>query len=282
MKRYRLPIIFALIVLACVLELVERSSIRPRIVQPFEFDGLTVSSFDQVPDVDSLFDQKISMGGQDGYEFLRMDLEDNKSYVRVETAGQYLEMRRKGAAPYTTYDITMDGWFKRIVPPLVFSRHSSASKRSLLGDDLMDLSVSFLPWVGSEERIQLESDTAKGVSLEDYSKTGQITSVKKSENRISFETSGMRHSIDELVRGDYDGDGYEDSIIQRSEHYIEGTGRSYPCYIVKRTDESKACTVEYFDYLAPKENLQQSKSTEQSDKTANQRYHTSIQSLSIP
>ncbi len=99
MKRYRLPIIFALLVLACVLELVERSSIKPRIVQPFEFDGLTVSSFDQVPDVDSLFDQKISMGGQDGYEFLRLDLEDNKSYVRVETAGQYLEMRRRGAAP---------------------------------------------------------------------------------------------------------------------------------------------------------------------------------------
>jgi len=85
MKRYRLPIIFALLVLACVLELVERSSIRPRIVQPFEFDGLTVSSFDQVPDVDSLFDQKISMGGQDGYEFLRLGIEDNNSYVRVET-----------------------------------------------------------------------------------------------------------------------------------------------------------------------------------------------------
>ena len=254
MKHYRLPIIFALLVLACVLELVERSSIKPRIVQPFEFEELTVSSFDEVPDVDSLFDQKISMGGQDGYEFLRLDLEDNKSYVRVETAGQYLEMRRKGAAPYTTYDISMNSWFVRILPPLVFLKHSSASKRSLLGDDLMDLSVSFLPWFGSEERIRLESDTAKGFSLEDYSKNGRIKSVKKSENSISFETSGMRHSIDELVRGDYDGDGYEDSIIQHNEHYIEGTGRSSTCYIVKRIDESKACTVEHFDYLAaPKE-----------------------------
>ena len=97
MKHYRLPIIFAILVLACVLELVERSSIKPRIFQPFEFEELTVSSFDEVPDVDSLFDQKISMGGQDGYEFLRLDPEDNKSYVRVETAGQYLEMRKKGA-----------------------------------------------------------------------------------------------------------------------------------------------------------------------------------------
>ena len=62
MKHYRLPIIFALLVLACVLELVERSSIKPRIVQPFEFEELTVSSFEEVPDVDSLNDQKITMG----------------------------------------------------------------------------------------------------------------------------------------------------------------------------------------------------------------------------
>ena len=40
MKHCRLPIIFALLVLACVLELVERSSIKPRIVQPFEFEEL--------------------------------------------------------------------------------------------------------------------------------------------------------------------------------------------------------------------------------------------------
>ena len=62
MKHYRLPIIFALLVLALVLELVERSSIKPRIVQPFEFEELTVSSFEEVPDVDSLYDQKITMG----------------------------------------------------------------------------------------------------------------------------------------------------------------------------------------------------------------------------
>ena len=33
----------------------------------------------------------------------------------------------------------------------------------------------------------------------------------------------MRHSIDERVRGDYDGDGCEDSIIKHNMLYIEGT-----------------------------------------------------------
>lgn len=123
MKHYPLSIIFALLVLGYIpLKSEEVSSlktIKPRLVQPLEFDGLKVSSFDQVSDINSLFNKKISMGGQDGYEFLRLDLDDDKSYVRVETAGQYLEMRRKGAGPYTTYDITMDGWFEKIVPALV-------------------------------------------------------------------------------------------------------------------------------------------------------------------
>ena len=116
----------------------------------------------------------------------------------------------------------------------------------------MDLSVSILSWVGSEERIRLESDTKKGVSLKDYLKSGRIKSVKKSKNRISFEAGPKKYIIDEMVRGDYDGDGYEDSIIDCAEYYIQGSGRSYSCYIVKRKDESKACTVEYFDYLNPK------------------------------
>ena len=116
----------------------------------------------------------------------------------------------------------------------------------------MDLSVSILSWVGSEERIRLESDTKKGVSLKDYLKSGRIKSVKKSKNRISFEAGHKKYIIDEVVRGDYDGDGYEDSIIDCAEYYIQGSGRSYSCYIVKRNDDSKACTVENFDYLSPK------------------------------
>ncbi len=256
MKHYPLSIIFVLLVWGYIPlkseEVSSAKTIKPRLVQPLEFVGLKVSSFEQVEDINSLFNKKISMGGQDGYEFLRLDLDDDKSYVRVETAGQYLEMRRKGAGPYTTYDITMDGWFEKIVPALVFTKLSSASKNSLLGKDLMDLSVSILSWVGSEERTRLEADTKKGVSLKDYLKSGRIKSVKKSKNGISFEAGYKKYFIDELVRGDYDDDGYEDSIIYCGRHYIEGTGRSYSCYIVKRKDESKACTVEYFDYLNPK------------------------------
>ena len=54
----------------------------------------------------------------------------------------------------------------------------------------------------------------KSVSFGDYLKDGRIKSVRISESNISFETTYEGYFINELVRGDYDGDGYKDSIIQ--------------------------------------------------------------------
>ena len=162
------------------------------------------------------------MGDQDGFVFLRSDPDDGESYVLTETAAQYLVRRRRGADSYTTYDIAMESWFLEVVPTLVFMRVSKASKFSLLSDDLMDLSVSFLDWVGSEQRASLESDTAKGMSLRDYLNKGKIKSLKKLKNGISFEDDGIKMFISELARGDYDGDDYEDALINISNHYIGG------------------------------------------------------------
>jgi hypothetical protein len=53
----------------------------------------------------------------------------------------------------------------------------------------MDLSVSILPWVGSEERTSLEADVEKGMTLRDYSKQDKITKVRNDPYGISFETN---------------------------------------------------------------------------------------------
>ena len=103
----------------------------------------------------------------------------------------------------------------------------------------MDLSVQILGWAVGEERIRMESDT-KSVSLGDYLKDGRIKSVKKPESNISFETTYEEYFINELVRGHYDSDGYKNSIIQIAIYYIQRTGHSLNCYIVKSTDETKA------------------------------------------
>jgi hypothetical protein len=112
----------------------------------------------------------------------------------------------------------------------------------------MDLSVSFLDWVGSEQRASLESDTAKGMCLRDYLNKGKIKSLKKLKNGISFEDDGNKMFISELARGDYDGDDYEDALIYCANYYIGGSGRYYTPYIVKRNITNNVCVVEDFDF----------------------------------
>ena len=193
MKHLLLTTIAAVLLVGCKSlqspRLSDLARIEPRLVQPLKFEGLTVSNLDEVRDINNLFHEKISMGGQDGFVFLRLDLDDDESYVLTETTAQYLARRKRGAGPYTTYDLSMDSWFVSTAPTLVFLRASMPSKFSLLSDDLMDLSVSILPWVGSEERTSLEADVEKGMSLRDYSKQDKITKVRKDPYGISFETN---------------------------------------------------------------------------------------------
>ncbi len=193
MKHLLLTTIAAVLLVGCKSlqspRLSDLARIEPRLVQPLKFEGLTVSNLDEVRDINNLFPEKISMGGQDGFVFLRLDLDDDESYVLTETTAQYLARRKRRVGPYTTYDLSMDSWFVSTAPTLVFLRASMPSKFSLLSDDLMDLSVSILPWVGSEERTSLEADVEKGMSLRDYSKQDKITKVRKDPYGISFETN---------------------------------------------------------------------------------------------
>ena len=223
------------------------TQIKPRIVNPLEFVGLTVSSLGDVRDVNNLFHEKLSMGGQDGHVFLRLDHDDDESYVPTETVAQYMARVSRGAGAMTTYDITMDGFFEATLPTLLFLRESKPSKFSLISDNLLDLPVSILPWAGSEERIRHQTDAEKGMTLGDYSKQGRITKVEKDPYGISFEIPDrFKIHLNDQARGDYDGDGYEDCLIFKGVHYIGGSGRYFGSYIVHRDDSSPIAVINDF------------------------------------
>ena len=169
-------------------EIAQPQTIVPKLVIPLEFEEFTVADLGQVSDLKSLYDAKISMGKNvDAYEFLRRDLDDVNSYIRTETARQYLDARESGAGPYTTYDISMNSWFVQVVPVLVFVNQAVSSKQSHLTEDLTKLPVSVLPWFGSDERKKLEKDTASGLRIADYVSDGRITELERKEpNEIFF------------------------------------------------------------------------------------------------
>ena len=220
------------------------TQIKPRIIQPLEFVGLTVSSLDEVEDLNNLFNEKLSMLGQESYIFLRQDFDDAESYIRTETATQYLDAIKDGAVSFSNYDMGMQGFFAEIADTLLFLTEAKPSKFSLISDDLMNLPVFILPWVGSEERIRHQTDAAKGMTLLDYYKQGRITKVEKEPYAIRIEIYD-RYEIyySEKARGDYDRDGYEDLQIFKLASYIHGTGFYFGSYIVHRDDSSPIAVI---------------------------------------
>ena len=226
--------------------------IPPRLIAPIEFKDFTAN--DLTGGLDALFDAKISIGEGQGqsYEFMRLKFDDPDSYLITETANQYLDAKKRGAMPMTTYDITMSSWFNGVVPVLVFLKECKYSNMSFMVDDLMDLSVSFLPWVGSDEREQLESDSAAGLTLRNYLKKELISEVpRESDFEIGFKMQNRYELVvTEHARGDYDGDGYEDSLITVAKVYLEGSGRDYSAYLVSRTSHKLPMKIDLF--LLPK------------------------------
>ena len=225
-----------------------KGKISPRLIAPIEFKDFTAN--DLTDGLDVLFDAKISIGEGQGqsYEFMRLKFDDPDSYLITKTANQYLDAKNRGAMPMTTYDITMASWFNEVVPVLVFLKECKYSNTSFMVDDLMDLSVSVYSWIGSEERKQIEKDSAAGLTIRDYVQNGFVTKVpRESPNEICFRTKHPREVIvKEHARGDYDGDGYEDSLITVANVYLEGSGRDYSAYIVSRTSPELPMKIDLF------------------------------------
>ena len=62
---------------------------------------------------------------------------------------------------------------------------------------------------------------------------------------MTFEDSVRTYHLTELARGDFNGDGFEDSLVEVSWHYREGTGLGCSFLLVQRV-QSKPLTVQPF------------------------------------
>ena len=246
MKRFLFTSIAALLLIGCnPMQPSEPSNlvyIAPRVIEPLEFVDLTVSSLGDVRDVNNLFHEKLSMGGQDGHVFLRLDHDDDESYVPTETVNQYLDATHGGAAASSRIDMGNQSVFVKTAETLLFLKEAKSSNLSLITADLLDLPVSFLPYTGSEERTRHETDGDKGIVLRDYYKQGRITKLKKEPYGIKFEIPD-RYEIfyTRLARGDFDHDGYEDLLIFKWLGYIHGNGFYF--YTIKLSQDKESAPI---------------------------------------
>jgi hypothetical protein len=103
----------------------------------------------------------------------------------------------------------------------------------LLDDRSLDqLPASLIPTASSEEARKWEAAATRGTSWRKADP--KIHVVKKKTDAITIESARTRAILTLLGRGDFDGDGAEDLVIERAGGGIKGTWTSTEAFVVTR------------------------------------------------
>lgn len=238
------------------------STQQVRILTPLAFDRFTKTGPISRSEAMSLFNEKVKLDGKDddNYAFLVLPptpqaisnpaappaLPVVGQRVRVETVAEYLAALKQGAGAFTTFDQGVDGVFETTAATLKFLAEAVESHRSSLPAELLEqLPVNILGYNDSDQERELLNAAARGTTLRDYSRSGKLQRFRSTGTSLQFESSDRTYLLTELARGDFDGDGFEDSLVEVDWHHREGTGVGCSFLLVQRVQSTPA-TVQPF------------------------------------
>lgn len=194
-----------------------------------------------IDDIEKKLDEPVWVGSdRDKLEMTNPDDETIK--VTVKTSREYLDLKAKGYYAYSTYDLSMESWFKDKANTLVFLKNARPANKSFIenykitDDPLKNIPANLGLFLcsGDEER-RVEDAMVKGQTWKEIYK-GSVVSVKNKE-RIVIKDECQLADISEIARGDFNGDGVEDILLFIAYHILEGSGRSYRHYMLTRLSE---------------------------------------------
>ena len=96
-----------------------------------------------------------------------------------------------------------------------------------------------LNWNDTDQKKKLDDDAAKGMTLKDYTRSyakRNIQGLRIKGNTVSYSDDECDYVVTELARGDFDHDGYEDSLISVGTKYLGNEGAYFEYFLVSRTD----------------------------------------------
>lgn len=217
-----------------------------RLLTPLEFTRFTVHTNLTKAAVATLLREKVKVGSDDAAAYLFLALPASPSAdnnpaqppglpvtgqrLRVETVEQYVAALKRGARPFTTFEIAMDSWFRPTAATLLFLNQAEESRRSLLPKDfptklLYSLPVRFLNYHGADQEADL--------TLRDKPHSNKLWIFNSDQTSVQFEFNSKRYYLAELARGDFNNDGLEDSLVAIQWHYLEGSGAGVELLLVE-------------------------------------------------
>jgi hypothetical protein len=211
----------------------------PSVVRRVIFtDGTLIGSIGR-EEIERMGRRELKLGGGHSNDFLSKE----GKVIETRTLAAYRDAILGGWKVHGHYAVACAGTYADAWSIWEFMQKAKPARVSHFGKDwLGGLSVSFLPWYGSDEKAALAADVKAGKNLKDYQESGEIRKLVIKEKSATFE--GVRgHRIEWLASGDIDGDGIEDRLVRISEWAIEGSAFCGESYVVTRKSIDARCSM---------------------------------------
>lgn len=200
--------------------------------KPLTFADGTVSGCLAAAEVEALKDRRVSLGANPKVDGLTLTHPtDYNKQRKVATCRQYDQATTEGWYAMSTFDIAMEGYFKRDCGVLRSIAKGARAKSSFLGstrDGLADVEEL------SARALRPMLPDAAGGTVGDLVKGGAITIGTRSPERVALTSQGMDGELVALARGDFNGDGLEDLLTLCAVHAEGGSFRAYDLLVLTR------------------------------------------------
>ncbi len=221
---------------------------RFKILQKLEFLGRTIIDYVEKDNIEKILDLPLKLGSPDITHLDLIDSSGNKVYVR--TCREWNKALNNGYYPLTNFDIKMSAFFVRTCGLINALAMAKVADNSYFGNvgvvDLELLPVSIFPYLSSDDKLGVEAALVKGECEQDWVNLKKISikSVTKYSVRLE-ENNGMGIILWELMRADFNNDGFEELLVYGYNYATQGTlGFGEIIMLGRKSDSSKFVVLE--------------------------------------
>jgi hypothetical protein len=208
---------------------------------PLPFEDHMLAGCVRRSDIQALEDEPVSLGANTADKGVVLTDPGNVNAQRVvRTCRDYDAAVKTGWYALTTYDISMESFFKRTCGVLALLANGGPAKQSFLGPPTEGFGNA--DRVGASAIAALAPE-ARGLTIGDLVRSGGVTIEAEEARRLVVTANGLRGELTEIARGDFDGDGIADILAFFSVHAQNGSFRSYEVLVLTRKKSERPLEV---------------------------------------
>ena len=217
-------------------ELLPDSAIIFDLIESIKFaDGTQVKSIAK-SEIDGLRDLPISFGENKGIESVRL-WKKKGDEIEVRTCREYDAGLKSGYSPANNMQRKLASFFKYPCALLNALEIASVAEESFITDvgvaDVELLPFSLFPHIG-EYKSRQEFAKDLQTTYQQKIETGELVVRERAEHVLKIQGDGMKQSLREVVRADFNNDGIEDVLVDEGHWVRQGTHSAYGIIVLTR------------------------------------------------